>query len=282
MAKPNGDQISGSDMADVDRSDDPQARVKYLDAATRRSLDAKIGTYVMLGIGKGDSVLDVGCGTGDDVRRMAEIVGVSGKAVGLDTSETMIAQARERSEGTDLPVEFVQGSAYELPFEDGSFDACRCERVLQHLDEPLAAIREMMRVVRPGGSVLILDPDFGTGVLDTSHPEIHERMRVFGQTWREAQPGSGWRGRQLWGLAHQAGLEAVVVESLTVTITSYEAANAVAGLETRAAGAVNAGAVSQEEADAYLEDLRERDATDRFFTAITGFQVAGTVPPTAG
>ncbi len=103
-------------------------------------------------------------------------------------------------------------------------------------------------------------------------------MRIFGQKWRESQPGSGWRGRQLWGLVHQAGLEAVEVAALTVTITSYGAADAVAGLATRAAGAVKAGVVSQEEADAYLDDLRERDAAQRFFTGITGFQVVGTVP----
>ncbi len=281
MTEHDLDQISGADMADVDQSVNPRASVNYLDAATRRSLDAKISSYAKLGLARGDAVLDIGCGTGDDVRRMAEIVGSTGRAVGLDSSEVMVAQARARSEGTNLPAEFVQGSAYELPFENDSFDACRCERVLQHLDEPLAAIREMMRVVRPGGRVLLLDPDFGSGVLDTSHPEIHERMRLFGQKWRETQPGSGWRGRQLWGLAHQAGLEAVEIEGLTITITSYRAANALAGLETRTAGAVKAGVVSQEEADMYLEDLRDRDAANRFFTGITGFQVVGTAPSVA-
>jgi len=276
----NGDpaDVSGSNMAAVDTSDDPQARVNYLDAAGSQSIDMKVNSYSTLGINGGYKVLDVGCGAGDDVRRMAAIVGPFGRAVGLDSSETMIAQARERSAGLDLPVEFVLGSAYELPFSDDSFDACRCERVLQHLDEPLAAIGEMLRVVRPGGRVLLLDPDFGTGVLDTSHPELHERVRALGQNWRRMQPGSGWRGRQLWALAHQAGLEDVEVEGIVLTITAFAPANAMAGIDSRTAAAVEAGVISQEEADAYLDDLRERDATNRFFSGMAGFQVVGTVP----
>ncbi|MFW6074798.1 MAG: methyltransferase domain-containing protein, partial [Chloroflexota bacterium] len=119
---------NGTEMADVDASTDPAARVEYLDAVTRTAA-YKEETYRLLEIKPGDAVLDVGCGAGDDVRAMAEIVGQTGRAVGLDVSRTMIEAAKRRSEGSALPVEFVQASAYELPFEDDSFDASRIDRV---------------------------------------------------------------------------------------------------------------------------------------------------------
>lgn len=278
MIRDDPNAVSSADMADVDRSADPGALARYLDAFSEQSLEMKIDSYALLGINGGDRVLDVGCGTGDDVIRMAGIVGPFGRAVGLDLSESMIEQARQRSEGSDLPVEFVPGSAYDLPFPDASFDACRCERVLQHLDEPLKAIQEMVRVVRPGGRVLLIDTDSGAEMVDTSFPEIHERIRSSQQVRRRTDPGDGWRGRQLWGLANEAGLLDVVAEGRVPILTSFAAASAIAGIDRWAHDAAGKGVLSQPEADAYLVDLKERDATNRFFAAAPIWLVAGTVP----
>ena len=277
MARNDSDGVRGADMANVDGSTDPAALARYLDAFTEQTLEMKIDSYSMLGINGGNRVLDVGCGTGDDVRRMAGIVGAFGRAVGIDLSDAMIEQARQRAEGTDLPVEFVQGSAYELPFPDDSFDACRCERVVQHLDEPLRAVLEMVRVVRPGGRVLLIDTDFGAEMVDTSYPEIHERMRAAQQVRRRTDPGDGWRGRQLWGLTHEAGLTDVVADGRVPILTSYAAAVVIARIDAWGAQAAEQGVISRQEAAAWLDDLKQRDATNRFFAAAPVFLVAGTV-----
>jgi len=277
MARNDPDGVRGADMANVDGSTDPAALARYLDAFTEQTLEMKVDSYSMLGINGGNRVLDVGCGTGDDVRRMAGIVGTFGRAVGIDLSDAMIEQARQRAEGTDLPVEFVNGSTYDLPFPDDSFDACRCERVLQHLDEPLRAVLEMARVVRPGGRVLLIDTDFGAEMVDTSFPEIHERMRATQQVRRRTEPGDGWRGRQLWGLAHEAGLIDVVVEGRVPVLTTFEAAAAIARIDAWADQAAEQGSISRRETDAWLDDLKQRDATSRFFAAAPIFLVVGTV-----
>ncbi|MEZ4521368.1 MAG: hypothetical protein R3A46_06975 [Thermomicrobiales bacterium] len=85
-------------------------------------------------------------------------------------------------------------------------------------------------MTRPGGRILLMDPDFGGELFDTSHPEILERIRDFEQRQRRTEPGSGWRGRQLWGLA-RAGLTDIQVDGGLLIITSYAAANALAGIE---------------------------------------------------
>ncbi|MEZ4521370.1 MAG: methyltransferase domain-containing protein [Thermomicrobiales bacterium] len=92
-------KIDGNEMANVDGSDDPRARVDYLDQVTKLAGDYKRVTYQMIDLKPGDAVLDVGCGAGDDVRAMAEFIGPAGRAVGIDLSQTMIDEARKRSGG---------------------------------------------------------------------------------------------------------------------------------------------------------------------------------------
>ncbi len=85
---------------------------------------------------EGERVLDVGCGVGHEVMRLAQRVGSSGRVVGIDKSEIMIAEARRRASGASLPVEFAVGDACRLDVPDNAFDLCRTERVLRYVDEP--------------------------------------------------------------------------------------------------------------------------------------------------
>ena len=78
-------------------------------------------TYTLLEVQPGDAILDVGCGTGDDVHVLAEMVGPTGRVVGVDCSETMIAAALQRQK-PDLPVEFLVNNAHCLNFANNTFD----------------------------------------------------------------------------------------------------------------------------------------------------------------
>lgn len=97
----------------------------------------------------GQSVLDVACGTGILARTAADRVGPSGRVVGLDLNEGMLAVARRlRPE-----LEWRRGDAVDLPFVDDSFDAVLCQSSLMFFPDATAALREMGRVCRPGGVV---------------------------------------------------------------------------------------------------------------------------------
>lgn len=110
------------------------------------------------GLGQGDRVLDLCCGTGDLAIEVAGRVGPSGEVVGADFSEPMLEIAREKEPGEgEAAVSFVNADALELPFEDHSFDALTIgfgARNLADLDRGLA---EMKRVLRPGGRLVILE-----------------------------------------------------------------------------------------------------------------------------
>jgi ubiquinone/menaquinone biosynthesis C-methylase UbiE len=106
----------------------------------------------------GDRVLDVACGAGKLVRAVAPRVD---RAVGVDLSPKMIEEARRRSDAEDAAmrdrVEFVVGPSDGLPFADGEFTALVCTTAFHHFPDPAASVREMARVVAPGGRIVIGD-----------------------------------------------------------------------------------------------------------------------------
>jgi demethylmenaquinone methyltransferase/2-methoxy-6-polyprenyl-1,4-benzoquinol methylase len=103
--------------------------------------------------GPGDTVLDVAAGTGLVTRELVRRTGC--RVVALDQSPEMLAVARERTLG--LNVEIVQGRAEGLPFEDATFDALTFTYLLRYVADPAATLRELVRVVRPGGSIAMLE-----------------------------------------------------------------------------------------------------------------------------
>jgi SAM-dependent methyltransferase len=109
----------------------------------------------LLDIAPGDVVLDVACGPGNTTRSLLGELGPDGLAVGVDSSATMLAQAvHESTPGS--PVGYVRADAADLPFADGTFDAVSCYGALYLMDDPFGALREMTRLLKPGGRVAVL------------------------------------------------------------------------------------------------------------------------------
>jgi ubiquinone/menaquinone biosynthesis C-methylase UbiE len=230
-------------------------------------------TYALLEPGDGARLLDVGCGTGDDVRALAERVGSVGRVVGVDVSESMVAEAAARSEGSTLPVEFHLGDASALEYDDASFDGCRADRVFQHLSDPTSALAELMRVCRPGGRIVISDSDWETIVVDAPDRPTTRTLMTFVCD----SHANGWAAHQLPGLLKRAGATALSVTPITIVLTDLGLADTLLGLRPLVARARTAGIVSQDDADRWLASLEEADANQRFLLAFTGFVTAGTV-----
>jgi demethylmenaquinone methyltransferase/2-methoxy-6-polyprenyl-1,4-benzoquinol methylase len=106
-----------------------------------------------LDVGAQDTVLDVATGTGLVARQLVRRFGCS--VVGIDQSPEMLEVAAQRTHG--LPVTLVEGRAETLPFADGEFAALTFTYLLRYVDDPQAAVRELARVVRPGGTIAMLE-----------------------------------------------------------------------------------------------------------------------------
>lgn len=132
------------------------------------------------------SVLDVGCGVGHWGLLLASVLPKAARVSGVDPELNWVAHATSRaaSRGLDDRFDFRQGSAEQLPFPDDSFDLVTCQTVLIHLSDPALALVEMRRVARPGGLVIVAEPNNLSGALlmdtvasETSVEDLVELVR---------------------------------------------------------------------------------------------------------
>ncbi|HEY6351026.1 MAG TPA: methyltransferase domain-containing protein [Candidatus Angelobacter sp.] len=261
---------------DVDRAANAGQLVHYLKAVSSLEMVKKYkrSTYDLLNLRRGEHVLEVGCGAGDDARALAQLVGKEGRVVGLDLSQTMIAEAQAKSAGNGGSLEFRQGDAQKLPFSDFTFDACRVDRVLQHLEAPERAIAEMTRVLKLGGRIAAAEPDWDTLVIEV--PERSLARRIVHHKCDSAR--QGWIGRRLKNLFCTAGLADVSVDAHTLVLTELPLADQFIGIRSAAANAASDGAISAEEAALWRQWMDQAASNGSFFCSLTGFSVKARKP----
>lgn len=259
-------------FSDVDSSAKPAYFIEYLDRARKAPaiIQAKEWSFEHLHLTDGQHVLDLGCGTGEDVVAIASIIGPEGRAVGVDSSTEMISEAQKRH-GHFPEVSFLVGDAQRLPFASGTFDSCRTERTLQHLADPDKAVTEMTRVLKRGGGITIVEPDWETLVIEGTDAALSTRI-LSAHIEQHLQPRMG---RRLRGLLTTNGFDDVSLAAGVVMHTDLETSRRAFGISLAAITAVSAQLISQDEADRWLADLQRANEEGRFFSTVTGFRAAG-------
>ena len=223
-------------------------------------------------VGEGDRVLDVGCGIGLEVARLAWNAGFAGRVVGIDRSTRMVAEARRRRADGDLNVEYAVMDARRLGFPDGAFDLCRTERVLRYVEDPERAVGEMTRVVRPGGRVVAFDFDSDATVIDHPDATLVRRVREI----LDAAVPNCWIGRQLPRLFRRAGLDDITVVPKVVMIPSLESYRRLVGGTLDAA--VGAGDLGARDLVRWWDGLAVLESEGGVLVANLGFIVRGSRP----
>lgn len=230
--------------------------------------------YLLPHLTPGLDLLDVGCGPGNITVDLATRV-APGRVVGIDASADVITAARADTPGDS--VEFQVGDIYALDEPDDSFDVVHAHQVLQHLSDPVGALREMRRVVRPDGVVAVRDSDYAAMIWAPLDPRLDRWLALYHDLTRRNRAEAD-AGRFLLGWAQAAGFTDVTATSSTWTFADDESR---AWWGSLWADRVTESAFATQAVDYGLADLAElaelsqafRDwstAPDAFFAVLHG------------
>ncbi len=249
----------------------------YVQASSRLIQQAKQRSYAAMHIEPGNRVLDVGCGPATDTVQLGMMVGQRGLVIGVDQDPDQVAEANQRVAqlGLSGQIRHQEADALSLPFQTAEFDAVRCERLFQNLANPEQVLREMIRVTRPGGWIVVMDTDWGTISVDSPELEIERRLvRVHAERCLR----NGYSGRQLYRFIKRQGLTDILIDVLPTFIATLGVARQVMRLEETEKEALAAGIVSNEELQRWHSSLEQADAEGVFFLNGNMVLVAGVKP----
>jgi len=156
--------------------------------------------------------LDCGCGPGTITLGFAQVI-APGRVTGIDVGSSQISIARENaSQQAITNADFLEGNIYQLPFEEDLFDGAFSHAVLEHLQEPLKALQQFLRVLKPDGVLGVRTPDWGGFLIAPSNPELNQAIEYY-KLLQQRNGGNPYVGRQLRALLREAGFTGIKVSA---------------------------------------------------------------------
>lgn len=232
-----------------------------VDEMTERWLDEA-------GIGSGMRVVDMGCGPGIVTARLSERVGPGGRVFAVDRSPKMLAMARERCGRLGLDnVELIEGTFELDPLPGGPVDAAVGRRVLMYQPDPVASVRSLARIVRPGGLVLFHEHDATVVPHPRASLPLHDEVRGWLHAMLRHEGASVRMGYELFTVLRDAGLEVEALRAEANLLTpesTYPIAEIIRAIEPRITGPgiASADEIDVDTLDARLrQERREAEAT---------------------
>jgi SAM-dependent methyltransferase len=251
----------------VDRQPNPGAWVSCLNRLSDEPFyrDYKRRVADLLEARPGGRYLDVGAGTGTGARELAASAKCS--VIALDHSHTMAHACRA------IGVSAVVGDAGRLPFGDQCFNGCWADRVFQHLPEPGEALQEMLRVVQPGGRLVVVDPDYDTQVMELPDQELARRVLRFRA---DCLLRHGTIAHRMPAMFADAGVGGIRVDPMTLVVQDAGAVDNVMGLRSWAQAAGASGFLTAGDVQRWEQLYDQTVNSGRFLYAVTFFITSGT------
>ena len=224
------------------------------------------------------SVLDIGCGKGHDLKAIGERLGPEARLVGVDSSPKAIDAATELVADDPRFAFFVHDVSTGLPFEDETFDLVWSANLLECVTDKDALIREVHRVLKPGGQVLFGHWDWDSQLIDGEDKDLVRRIvHTFGD-WKQAwmTDCDSWMGRRLWRVFNRSGLFAGGVHAYVITDTEFAPGRIGYERVKDFEALVRRNLISQDDYERFYRDVESLAENGEYFYSTTMYAYVGT------
>ena len=240
---------------------------EYLENASQVFKDIKKFSYEEMEVKQGDRVLDVGCGSGIDLVQLTEYVSESGMVIGVDQDQEMIDNAKILTESKNVSsnVELYVHDVSTLSFESNYFDSCRSERVFMHLNDPLATLKEMHRVTKPNGRIVVIDSDWSSLSIDCELTDIENKLLQF---YRDKVLISGYAARSLFRFFRALCFSDIKIQIFPLFTSDLGVFSQLVQSEVIENHALKANVISKDELLLWREQLQQAADENRFFSSM--------------
>jgi ubiquinone/menaquinone biosynthesis C-methylase UbiE len=234
--------------------------------------------HALAPVGAGASVLDLGCGSGQDLKQLARYTPQIERLVGIDISQTAIDRAVAEFQG-DPRAEFVCGDlSKHLPFHDHTFDLAYSVNTLECIPDKESFLRECARVLKPQGQIVMAHFDWDTQTFDGADESVVRKVVHAFNDWKQDWMAAidPWAGRRLWKYLQSTGLYSGQVFAYTLTNTEFSPGNYGYEQAISFEALVRRGMISAGEYGCFRESLELQSEAGQYFYSITMFAYVGT------
>lgn len=226
-------------------------------------------SWQSLRIEPGQVILDVGCGTGSDLAHLASLYPKS-NFIGVDKSENFLAIARQRTASLEN-VQLLPGDALQLPVASEAIDAVRIDRSLQHMETPALVLKEMVRVTKAGGRIVVSEPDWETFLLFNG--EFDDSRQIAGFFQRSIR--NPFIGRELASLMNECGIKNLETHIHAFWTHKLEEADVIFDLEKVKDQCAAADLLTQDDGDNWWALSQKAAEKGVFFAGLNIVETAG-------
>jgi len=278
----NSKSTKSEDQSDLQESYSHGYDSKFVDYLEGRKITSD-AAFFLPNLKAGMSLLDCGCGPGSITIDLAEFL-APGVVTGIDIASNQIEIARARaSEKGVSNLDLKVGNIYHLPFGDNSFDAAFAHTVLQHLREPVKALKEIQRVLKPGGVIGVREEDTDGVIFSPSNTRLYDCWKLYIRSWRY-NGGDPFIARRHRGVLHEAGFTNVKASASVETYGTPEATKEFGEVMARYMSshlqtAINQGWIDPQKVDEFAHEWRSWGRHPDAFLAILRCEAVGWKKP---
>lgn len=267
----NDKPFTFKEFSNLDSSTDIDYLVASMDRmfALEKIQAIKFRAINLLNLNIGDNVIEIGCGLGHDSEIIGGIVGSSGKVIAIDSSKTMLNEAKKRS--TKPHVCYEYGIASNLHFPNDYFSAAYADRLLVSQKNTEQTIREIVRVVKKGGRICFTDIDAGSAVMS---PNIDKLTNILLDQLRNIIQNP-FIGRELHVLLKKSGVKVLHIIPEAYAVNSFELLTTMIDFPKMICDLHRAGQYTKKEAEYLSNRLKEAESKNEFLYSIILFTVVG-------